>query len=89
MPTEGPWTRGRKVYIRMEVVGKGERYLRTPSPLSQWGQFPIFTGVSVSDTGRPRRYSPLSGEIGILPMQRSRVLRRPAVPFSSDTYNVA
>jgi hypothetical protein len=40
--------------------GKGEA-VATPSPLSQWGQFPIFTGVTVSVTGRPLYDCPKRG----------------------------
>nr|VFK42074.1 MAG: hypothetical protein BECKSD772F_GA0070984_111220 [Candidatus Kentron sp. SD]VFK47952.1 MAG: hypothetical protein BECKSD772E_GA0070983_110920 [Candidatus Kentron sp. SD] len=35
----------------------------TPSPLSQWGQFPIFTGVRLSRTGRLPCDSPSRGTI--------------------------
>ena len=41
-------------------VGKREA-VATPSPLSQWGQFPIFTGVCLSYTGRPPRQCPFRG----------------------------
>jgi hypothetical protein len=34
-------------FILREAVGKGE-VGTSPSPLSQWGQFPIFTGVRLS-----------------------------------------
>nr|VFK44036.1 MAG: hypothetical protein BECKSD772F_GA0070984_11645 [Candidatus Kentron sp. SD]VFK49421.1 MAG: hypothetical protein BECKSD772E_GA0070983_11784 [Candidatus Kentron sp. SD] len=44
------------------VVGKGEAKA-TPSPLSQWGQFPIFTGVRLSRTGRLPGDSPSRGTI--------------------------
>jgi hypothetical protein len=39
--------------------GKGQAYA-SPSPLSQWGQFPIFTGVRLSRTGRPPRDCPVN-----------------------------
>jgi hypothetical protein len=41
-------------------VGKGQ-VGTSPSPLSPWGQCPIFTGVYISYTGRPQRYCPLRG----------------------------
>nr|VFK42343.1 MAG: hypothetical protein BECKSD772F_GA0070984_112012 [Candidatus Kentron sp. SD]VFK48222.1 MAG: hypothetical protein BECKSD772E_GA0070983_111712 [Candidatus Kentron sp. SD] len=44
------------------LVGKGEAKA-TPSPLSQWGQFPIFTGVRLSRTGRLPGDSPSRGTI--------------------------
>ena len=41
-------------------VGKGVAFA-TPSPLSRWGRFPIFTGVPFSGTGRPRGNCPRRG----------------------------
>ena len=46
--------------LELEPVGKGQ-VVTSPSPLSPWGQFPIFTGVRISHTGRPQRYCPLRG----------------------------
>ncbi len=42
------------------LAGKGVA-CATPSPLSQWGQFPIFTGVRLSRTGRSRGNRPRRG----------------------------
>src|ERR1700724_1008105 len=39
------------------AVGKGEGH-SSPSPLSHEGQFPRFTGVPLSGTGRPRSDCP-------------------------------
>ena len=41
-------------------VGKGEGH-SSPSPLSGWGQFPIFTGEPLSGTGRPHEHGPHEG----------------------------
>ena len=41
-------------------VGKGEGH-SSPSPLSQEGQFPLFTGEPLSGTGRPHDACPLRG----------------------------
>src|SRR5579862_1400013 len=41
-------------------VGKGEGH-SSPSPLSRWGQFPIFTGEPLSGTGRRHSRCPESG----------------------------
>ena len=60
--------RGQGCHLNIEFwehgqpVGKGEAGSpASPSPLSQWGQFPIFTGVTLSVTGRPQRDCPLRG----------------------------
>jgi hypothetical protein len=39
-------------------VGKGEAEGATPSPLSRWSQFSIFTGVRLSRSGRPQKQCP-------------------------------
>lgn len=45
---------GRPGAARLEWVKRRlEGFPATASPLSQWGQFPIFTGVRLSRTGRP------------------------------------
>ena len=44
-------------YRIAQVVGKGEART-TPSPLSQWGLFPIFPGEQLSSTGRSRPVGP-------------------------------
>src|SRR5206468_12795595 len=36
-----------------------------PPPWSQWGQFPTFTGVRPSRTGRPHRDCPFGGAVSI------------------------
>ena len=41
-------------------VGKGVA-TATPSPLSQWGQFSIFTSMTLSVTGRPHIDCPFRG----------------------------
>ena len=46
--------------LGMRPVGKGQA-VASPSPLSPWGHFPIFTGVCLSHTGRPPRPCPLRG----------------------------
>jgi hypothetical protein len=38
---------------RTPVQWVKEWHRATPSPLSQWGQFPIFTGMRLSRSGRP------------------------------------
>ena len=45
---------------RLGQVGKGEGH-SSPSPLSQEGQFPPFTGEPLSGTGRPHDACPLRG----------------------------
>ena len=44
-------------------AGKGQA-LCLPSPLSQGGQFPLFTGVNVSLTGRSQSEYPKAGNTG-------------------------
>ena len=51
--------------------------ITTPSPLSREGQFPPFTGVPLSGTGRPRGNSPVRG------VRRS--LRRSGPQVTSST----
>jgi hypothetical protein len=57
-----------------------------PSPLSQGGRFPLFTGVPLSGTGRPHSQCPLRG-VRTLPPQESpnhRTRRQsPCVPGAS------
>ena len=48
--------------MRKWVRGRPEA---SPSPLSRWGQFPTFTGVRLSRTGRPHSDCPLGGTVSI------------------------
>ena len=61
-----PARRGRRYRCRDRGrpgrLGKGEGH-SSPSPLSQWGQFPIFTGKSLSGTGRRRSCCPSGGAV--------------------------
>ena len=43
-----------------KLEGKGQ-VLTSPSPLPQWGRFPIFTSVHLSRTGRSQFRCPLVG----------------------------
>jgi hypothetical protein len=48
------------------LAGKGEDR-SSPSPLSPGGHFPLFTGVPLSGTGRPRCQSPARGVLSAPP----------------------
>jgi hypothetical protein len=67
LPRRAAATLGRGAGIQQPQRGcvspHGHKWVRgrpkaSPSPLSRWGQFPTFTGVRLSRTGRPHRDCP-------------------------------
>src|SRR2546422_233464 len=77
--TPAPTRRG---WATISREGKGEA-VATPSPLSQWGRFPIFTGVTVSVTGRPPNDCPGRGvmdhALAVPGRQNCSRLKRPSL----------